>query len=125
MSSAAECPSAGRSLPRLLRPAILAFLAQGEAHGYQIAQHLSGTRLFADREPDHPGVYRALNEMVDQGLATHSWQASDAGPARKVFALTPAGECCLDTWLATLSEYRDAIDDLLSLLRQGKSVPAK
>lgn len=125
MSISTEYPRAGKSLPRLLRPAILAFLAQGEAHGYQIAQHLSGTRLFAGREPDHPGIYRALNEMVDQGLATHSWQASDAGPAKKVFALTSAGECCLDTWLETLSEYRDAIDELLALLRQGRGQPAR
>ncbi len=103
----------------------MAFLAQGEAHGYQIAQHLATTRMFAGREPDHPGIYRTLNEMVEQGLVVPSWEASDAGPTRKVFALTPAGECCLDTWLATLSEYRDALDELLSLLRRRKGVPAR
>jgi len=120
MLDSKECPCTGRSLPRLLRPGVMAFLAQGEAHGYQIARHLSGMRMFAGREPDHPGIYRALKEMADQGLVTSSWETGDTGPARRVFALTRTGEECLETWLATLCDYRDAINELLALLRLAR-----
>lgn len=81
MTIVAECSCTGKSLPRLLRPVIMAFLAQGEAHGYHIAQHMSEMRLLANREPGHPGIYRALNKMVDQALATSSWETSNAGLA--------------------------------------------
>jgi DNA-binding PadR family transcriptional regulator len=104
----------------LLRPAIMAFLARGEAHGYQIAQHLSGMRLFEGREPDHPGIYRALKEMADEGLVTSSWETGDSGPAKRVFTLTGAGKTCLETWLETLGHYRDAINELLALLRRAR-----
>ena len=121
MSASTERPCTGRSLPRLLRPGIMAFLAQGEAHGYQIAQHLSGMRIFAGREPDHPGIYRALKEMADEGLVTSSWETGDAGPAKRVFSLTDSGAACMSTWATTLCEYRDAIDELQGLLRSVRS----
>ncbi len=117
MPNTRECPCEGKSLPRLLRPGIMAFLAQGEAHGYQIARHLSQLRMFADRRPDHAGIYRALKEMADEGLVKSSWEIGDAGPAKRVFALTPYGRKCLKTWRATLLEYRNAVDELLRLLR--------
>jgi DNA-binding PadR family transcriptional regulator len=98
----------------------MAFLARGDAHGYQIAQHLSAMRMFAGRDPDHAGIYRALKEMTDEELVTSSWETGDAGPAKRVFALTAAGRECLETWLSTLCDYRDAINELLSLLRQAK-----
>lgn len=120
MPDRSACPCSGRSLPRLLRPGVMAFLAQGEAHGYQIARHLSRMRMFAGREPDHPGIYRALKEMADEGFVTSSWETGDTGPARRVFALTPAGRECLETWLATLCDYRDAINELVALLRRGR-----
>ncbi len=119
MTSRGQCPCTGRSLPRLLRPGIMAFLACREAHGYQIAQHLTGMRMFAGREPDPPGVYRALREMDDEGLVTSAWHTGPTGPARRVFALSDAGRRCLDTWLATLREYRDSVDELLAMIRAG------
>ncbi len=120
MPTSKECACTGKSLPRLLRPGIMAFLAQREAHGYQIAQHLSGMQMFEGREPDHPGVYRTLKEMADEGLVTASWETGDSGPAKRVFALTEPGKACLETWLATLCDYRDAIDELLALLREAR-----
>ncbi len=120
MPNTKECACTGKSLPRLLRPGVMAFLAQGDAHGYQIAQHLSDMRMFAGREPDHAGIYRALKEMADEGLVTSSWETGDAGPAKRVFALTDAGRDCLEKWLATLCDYRDAINELLTLLRRAR-----
>jgi len=74
-------------------------------------------RMFAGRRPDHPGIYRALKEMADEGLVTSKWQLGDAGPAKRVFSLTRNGRACRNTWRSTLGEYRDAIEELLDLLR--------
>ncbi|QNN24043.1 PadR family transcriptional regulator [Planctomycetales bacterium ZRK34] len=120
MSAPTDCACTGKSLPKLLRPAVMAFLAQGEAHGYQIAQHLAQMRMFADSRPDPPGVYRALKEMTEQGLVTASWETGDSGPAKRVFTLTQPGKVCLETWCDTLSIYRDAINELLNLLRKAR-----
>ncbi|MDY0165800.1 MAG: helix-turn-helix transcriptional regulator [Thermoguttaceae bacterium] len=119
MAISTQCPCTGKSLPRLLRPGIMSFLALGEAHGYQIAQSLSNMQLFSGREPDHPGIYRALKEMADEGLVTAAWDTGDTGPAKRIFSLTDTGRSCLETWTATLRDYRDAIDELLSLLRRA------
>lgn len=119
MPNTKECPCTGKSLPRLLKPGVLAFLARGDAHGYQIAQRLAGMRLFAGREPDPAGIYRALHEMAGADLVTSRWDTGDSGPARRIFALTDAGKECLETWSSTLREYRDAVDELLSLLRRS------
>lgn len=75
--------------------------------------------MFDGREPDHAGIYRALKEMADEGLVMSSWETGDSGPAKKVFEMTDAGRACLETWFATLSNYRDAINELLSLLRRA------
>lgn len=120
MSNLAECPCSGETLPRLLRPGIMALLARGETHGYQIARQLSRMQLFTGRAPDPPGIYRALKEMSDEGLATSAWRQTEAGPAKRIYALTEDGRKCLDTWLATLHEYRDAINELLALLRRAR-----
>jgi len=117
MAPTAACPCSGKTLPRLLRPGIMAFLARGKAHGYQIVRHLGEMRLFAGREPDPPGVYRALQEMAAEGLVTAAWQTAETGPAKRVFALTRDGRACLKRWQSTLRDYRDALDELLGLLR--------
>ncbi len=114
-----NCPCSGKSLPRLLRPGIMALLACGKAHGYEIAQRLSALHMFTNREPDCAGIYRALKEMTDEGLVTSLWQTADPGPAKRVFSLTPAGKACLKTWHRTLADYREAIVELLELLQRG------
>ena len=45
MSNLDNCICTGKSLPKLLRPAILAVLTQGPKHGYAITEELSTTTL--------------------------------------------------------------------------------
>jgi len=115
-----QCACSGKSLARLLRPAIMAFLAQGPAHGYHLAQHLRQMKMFADQEADHTGIYRALKQMEDEGLLSSQWDLADSGPAKRVFALTDDGTACMNQWRQTLREYRDAVDELLGLLKQRR-----
>ena len=112
MVNFAECPCSGKTLARLLNPAILVCLARGPAHGYALLQQLAELKMFASGEPDHAGVYRTLKQMESNGFVRSELNPG-AGPARRVFSLTKTGATCLNHWLETLERYRDAIDDLL------------
>jgi DNA-binding PadR family transcriptional regulator len=107
-----DCPCSGKTLARLIHPAILRCLAQGPAHGYSLLQQLAELKMFASGEPDHAGVYRALKQMESGGFVRSEWNLG-AGPARRVYSLTESGAACLERWLQTLEGYRDAIDELL------------
>ncbi len=107
-----DCPCSGKTLARLLHPAILLCLSRGPAHGYALLQQLAELKMFASGEPDHAGVYRTLKQMESQGFVRAEWSLG-VGPARRVFSLTKTGAACLDRWVETLESYRDAIDELL------------
>ena len=108
----ADCPCSGKTLARLLNPAILVCLARRPAHGYAILQQLAEMKMFADDQPDHAGVYRMLKQMESLGYVQSQWD-TQVGPARRVFSLTATGMACLRRWLETLQRYREALDGLL------------
>ena len=89
-----DCPCTGKTLARLLNPAILRCLARERAHGYSLLQQLAEFKMFADAQPDHAGLYRALKQMESRGLVRSEWNLG-AGPARRVFSLTERGAACL------------------------------
>lgn len=107
-----DCPCSGKTLARLLHPAILRCLARGPAHGYSLLQQLAELKMFISAEPDHAGVYRTLKQMESKGFVRSEWSLG-TGPARRVFFLTEQGAACLDRWQETLGRYREAIDELL------------
>ena len=112
-----SCPCSGANLSRLLQPAIMTILAGRELHGYAIVDRLAQTPVLAGHRPDPTGVYRALSAMEERRFVASSWDTSERGPARKVYALTPQGEKCLERWISSLSDYRRAIGDLLASAR--------
>jgi PadR family transcriptional regulator PadR len=70
-----------------------ALRSAGEAYGYDLVRSLAG----------HPGgdlgegtLYPLLSRLRLQGLVATRLVESDAGPARKYYRLTPAGERTLD-----------------------------
>ena len=107
-----DCPCSGKTLARLLHPAILVCLARGPAHGYALLRKLGELKMFASGEPDHAGVYRTLKQMESEGYVRSEWNLG-SGQARRVFSLTETGTACLERWLETLEVYRDAINELL------------
>lgn len=81
---------------RLLPAFILLVLAEGEFHGGAIHSAL------AERLPlfqaDTGAVYRALQQMEQEGTLTSFWDTSGSGPARKIYRITPGGRDELDHW---------------------------
>lgn len=70
---------------------VLSVLREGELYGYEIAQRIrqrSG-ELFA---PSEGSLYPTLHRLERDGALTATWRASERGPRRRYYAITPAGE---------------------------------
>lgn len=115
-----ECACSGKTLARLLQPAIMTVLARQPVHGYLILQRLQDLPMFRDHPPDATGVYRFLKSMEKDGLVTSTWDLADTGPARRRFVLTHDGEVCLGHWVETLEEYRRTVTQLLAELKAAR-----
>lgn len=69
---------------------VLSVLREDELYGYQIAQRIrerSGD-LFA---PSEGSLYPALHRLERDGALTATWRASELGPRRRYYSITPAG----------------------------------
>lgn len=105
-------------LPKnFLRPCILLLLKEKEGHGYNLLERLAE---FEIPSIDPGGVYRALRILEREGLVTSWWETSIAGPARRTYALTQAGELWLNAQADTLHATRWILERFL--LRYGQAV---
>jgi PadR family transcriptional regulator PadR len=68
---------------------VLRVVADGPTYGYAIAGRLADAGLGSVKGGT---LYPILTRLETDGLVTSSWAAGDAGPGRKFFHLTDAGE---------------------------------
>lgn len=111
--------------------AVLGVLAEQPSHGFAIAKELSAEgdvgRILTLRRPL---VYRALDRLVDGGLARPTQvEKGDAGPKRVVHRVTTTGSRVLEEWFDDpVAHVRDMrIEFLLKLVllrRAGRSPAA-
>lgn len=120
-----HCVCTGRSLDRMLRPAVLTVLCDHRQglHGYAIEKQLQVFGFFREQLPDYTGLYRLLKRMEAEGLLRSTEQDSQAGPSRRMFRLTNRGANCLSHWFASLTQYRRMLDDLLGHI--GRSIEGR
>lgn len=106
--------TAGRDFscePRnFLRPCLLLLLKECPDHGYGLVERLKPMGV-ADGNPG--AVYRTLRDLEKAGLTESGWKASPAGPARRVYRLTAAGQEALDAWGDALAVTHQALGDYL------------
>lgn len=108
------------ALRRFLRPAILLLLAEEPVHGYELMNKLKELGVGRGAEPSL--VYRILHVLERSGLAESRLDDSGAGPARKVYALTPQGMEMLDLWMSNLDEVFELLQQLRERYQKlGKS----
>ena len=96
--------------PSLTEYAVLGLLAGGPTHGFAISKTLQpDTEVGRVVTVRRPLVYRALDRLVDAGLAVPAHtEPGAAGPNRVIHRLTRAGRRRLDSWLASpVSHVRD------------------
>lgn len=113
------CPCTGETLDKLLQPAILAVLAEGPLHGYELAARIARMPMLGGHRPDVSGVYRFLKTMQSKRLLVSSWDTSARGPAKKLYRPTEAGRSCLARWVETVEAYRQGIGALLKIARKA------
>ncbi|XER14135.1 hypothetical protein SATMO3_44170 [Sporomusa aerivorans] len=110
-----DCPCTGANLEKLIHPSILVLLVENEElHGYRIVQKLQETYMLRGRRPDPSGVYRCLKQMEQGGYVTAAWDVLSPGPAKRLYKITADGQECLKTWLATLTDYHQALGKFLN-----------
>lgn len=110
-----KCICSGKSLDRMLRPAVLTILSnhtQG-LHGYAIKKELQSFKFFQNQPPDYTGLYRLLKRMDAEGLLSSIESDSESGPSKRIYRLADRGRNCLSRWLDSLVEYQEMLEDLL------------
>jgi len=115
------CICSGKSLDRMLRPAILTVLcgrAQG-LHGYAIEKSLQVFKFFQNQPPDYTGLYRLLKQMEAEEILSSTESVSMTGPSKRLYRLSGRGKKCLSRWLDSLWEYQEMIDDLLAQAKKN------
>jgi len=91
-----------RQIRGFVEPALLLLLHSGPKHGYGLINGLQDVG-FEDYPIDSSTVYRILRGLEDQGMIVSAWDHQvTAGPPRRVYQITPAGEAYLSLWIEDL-----------------------
>jgi PadR family transcriptional regulator len=91
----------------------LVLLKEESSHGYELMERLE--EEFGGFEEINPGsVYRTLRQMENEGLCRSKWElprAEEGGPARRMYAITEAGEAYLEAWAQACKQYQQLMDE--------------
>lgn len=101
-------PQGGRGGQHLASFALL-LLAEAPAHG--LGLHRAINELLPEGlAVDAGNLYRVLREMETRGAVRSAWSTEQAGPARRVYEITPAGRRELAAWREDIARRRTAFD---------------
>lgn len=108
-----------------LEPVILLSLRERGSYGYELMERTTVLGF----EATNPGtLYRTLRRLEKEGVVESSWEAPKGGPARRVYAVTDAGEAYLDFWAESLERYQRNVDAFFRLyagLSPGRSAAGR
>lgn len=93
-------------------PFILLSLRDINCHGYKILQQLMD---FGFSTIDQGNLYRMLRQLEKDDIVKSEWDTSEAGPARRIYSLTEAGENYLNTCVYSLEHYQSMLDQFFSV----------
>ncbi|MFP3990533.1 PadR family transcriptional regulator [Streptomyces sp. E11-3] len=88
-----------------MRLALLALLARGPAHGYELKQDLEQLLGAAYPQPNVGQIYVTLGRLEKSGLIEGEEVAQSSRPNKKIYHLTDAGHEALLAW------YEDTADE--------------
>ena len=95
-----------------LQPVLLLMLREWSSYGYELMEKMTTFGLAAM----NPGtVYRTLRQMEKDGIISSSWDTSTAGPARRVYSITEAGETYLKYWADSLDHYQKMMNTFFQM----------
>ena len=109
---------AGGAPRNWLVPVVLLSIREWNSYGYELMERASAFGF----EAMNPGtLYRTLRQMEKNGIVESSWETSRGGPARRMYAITDAGEAHLDYWAKSLEQYRRTMNDFFRLYARRPS----
>jgi PadR family transcriptional regulator, regulatory protein PadR len=95
-----------------LIPIMLLHLRDWNSHGYELMERML---KFGIESIDQGNFYRLLRQLEKDALVTSEWDVTTGGPAKRVYAITEAGEKYLETWAGSLSYYQKMLDQFFTL----------
>lgn len=110
-------PAPGAFPHDFLTPWLLLLIRNWSMHGYQLMHTMA---VFGLAACDPATVYRTLRRLEKDGLINSDWEPGDAGPAKRVYCLTEAGEEFLRSWASALKEYQGIVDRFFDLYADAK-----
>jgi DNA-binding PadR family transcriptional regulator len=97
-------------LYRFVEPVLLLMLKErGGSYGYDLSGHLA-EYAFTDAQIERAVLYRTLRRLQENGYVRSNWRVNEAGPARRVYVLTKAGERHLREWAQVLNKVAVSMD---------------
>jgi PadR family transcriptional regulator PadR len=112
--------TAGNVLTQLRRGTleycVLALLRDEQRYGFDLVRALSEVDGLVTSEGT---IYPLLARLRRDGLVETSWQESESGPPRRYYRLTPDGQRALESFTQDWVRFRDSVDTVLALRRQG------
>jgi PadR family transcriptional regulator PadR len=92
----------------VLELCVLALLSRGDAYAYEIA-----SRLAKGIDMGEGTIYPLMRRMQSDGLVATYLVESPAGPPRKYYKLTAAGEASFTAQKAEWTAFSKAVEDIL------------
>jgi PadR family transcriptional regulator PadR len=96
---------------RFAEPALLLLLRERPAHGYDLLERLP--ELTGEQRVEMGNLYRLLRALEEEGLVTSEWDETSPGPAKRRYALTPAGAQLLEHWVEALRRAQERTSEFL------------
>lgn len=93
---------------------LLAVMGEGAAYGYEMTKRLRARGLSIVGEGS---IYPLLGRLERDGLVETRRAASNGGPPRKYYSLSPEGERALEAGIGEWQAARDAVDGALGLVK--------
>jgi PadR family transcriptional regulator PadR len=93
---------------------LLAVIGEGPAYGYEMTKRL---RVRGMSIVGEGSIYPLLGRLERDGLVETRREASNGGPPRKYYSLSPDGKRSLESGVEEWQSTRDSIDRALDLLK--------
>jgi PadR family transcriptional regulator PadR len=105
---------------RFTEPALLLLLRERPAHGYDLLERLPD--LTGEQRVEMGNLYRLLRALEEEGLVSSAWDEGSPGPAKRRYAITPAGAHLLEHWVEALRRSQDRTSHFLDRYERGEEV---
>src|SRR5260370_34469309 len=93
-------------------PILLLMLREWSSYGYELMEKMGSFGL----SMMNPGTfYRTLRQMEKDGVVRSNWDTSEAGPAKRIYSITEAGDGYLKYGAESLNQYKKMMDTIFVL----------